>query len=145
MEVYNLDYSNPVGNIKGVEILAQPNITLLQSSWGDESVDSVTFNLVQILHCLLNLAFVRLNVDNENKGVAILNELHRGFCSERVFDDAMAQLVLVLDTFSGIFRLALKRQGLGSIEVDLGVDPCALLRLGALCELLGDCCCFCCE
>ena len=55
----------------------------------------------------------------------------------------MAQLVLVLDTFSGILGLTLKSQGLGSIEVDLGVDPCALLRLVALCELLGDCRCFC--
>lgn len=55
----------------------------------------------------------------------------------------MAQLVFVLDTLSGILGLALKRQGLGSVEVDLGVDPCALLRLGALCELLGDSRCFC--
>ena len=56
----------------------------------------------------------------------------------------MAQLIFVLNTLSGILGLALKRQGLGSVEVDLGVDPCALLRLGALCELLGDSRCFCC-
>ena len=51
---------------------------------------------------------------------------------------------LLGNTTSGILGLALKRQSLGSVEVDLGVDPCALLGLGALGELLGYCRCFCC-
>ena len=48
------------------------------------------------------------------------------------------------NTSPGILWLALERQGLASVEVDLGVDPCALLGLAALGELLGDCRCFCC-
>lgn len=51
---------------------------------------------------------------------------------------------LLWNTSPGVLGLALKRQGLGSVEVDLGVDPCALLGLGALSELLGYCRCFCC-
>ena len=51
---------------------------------------------------------------------------------------------LLRNTRPGVLGLTLKRQSLGSVEVDLGVDPCALLGLGALCELLGYCRCFCC-
>ncbi len=139
----HLDYPNPVGNIKGVEVLTQTNVTLLQSPWCDESVHLITFNLVQILHRLLDLAFVGLDVNNENEGVAVLDKLHRGFCGERIFNDTMTQLVLALNTFSSIFGLALKSQGLRSVEVDLGMDPCPLLGFSALCELLGNRRCFC--
>ena len=131
--ITHLDYPNPVRNIEGIEILAQTNVTLLQSPWCDKSVDLIAFNLVQILHRLLDLAFVGLNVHDKNESVAILDELHRRFCGERVFDNTVTQLVLALDTFPGIFGLALKGQGLGSVEVDLCMDPCALLGLRALC------------
>jgi len=56
----------------------------------------------------------------------------------------MVQLVLAWDTLLGVLGLALKRQSLRSVEVDLGVDPGAFLGLGALCELLGYCRCFSC-
>ena len=54
----------------------------------------------------------------------------------------MIQLVLTRGAFSGILGLTIKSQSLGSVEVDLGVDPRTLLRLGALSELLGNCRCF---
>lgn len=72
-----LDHTYPVSNIKGIEILAQTNVTLLQSSRGDKCVDLITFNLVKLLNSSLDLAFVGLDVNNENKGIAILDKLHR--------------------------------------------------------------------
>lgn len=54
----------------------------------------------------------------------------------------MVQLVLLLRAALRVLGLALKREGLGPVEVDLGVDPGALLGLGALGELLGDRRCF---
>jgi len=45
-----LDHTNPVGNVKGIKILAQTNISLLQAPGGNKGVDPVTFNLVKILH-----------------------------------------------------------------------------------------------
>jgi hypothetical protein len=139
----HLDNPDPVGNIEGVEVLTQTNITLLQSPWRDESVHLITLNLVQILHRLLDLAFVGLDINNENESVAVFDKLHRGFCGERVFNDTVTQLVLALNAFSSIFGLALKSQGFGSVEVDLGMDPCPFLGLSALCELLGNRRCFC--
>ena len=72
----SLDHSNPVGNIKGIKILTKLDITLLQSPRSDKSIDLVTFNLVKFLHCCLDLTLVCLNVNNEDKGIAILNKLH---------------------------------------------------------------------
>lgn len=71
-----LDHTNPVGNIKGIEVLAEANVALLQPPGGDEGVDLVALNLVEVLHCLLDLALVGLDVDDEDEGVAVLNELH---------------------------------------------------------------------
>lgn len=68
-----LDHTHPVSNIKGIEILAQTNVTLLQTSWGNKCVDLITFNLVKLLHSSLDLAFIGFDVNNENKGIAILN------------------------------------------------------------------------
>ena len=57
----------------------------------------------------------------------------------------MIQLVLAGDTLSGVLGLTLKRKGLASVEVNLGVDTGSLLGLVALSELLGYCRCFCCK
>lgn len=71
-----LDHTHPVSNIKGIKILAKTNITFLQSSRGDKCVDLITFNLVELLNGSLDLAFVGLDVNNENKGIAVLDKLH---------------------------------------------------------------------
>ena len=42
----------------------------------DEGVDLGSLNIVQLLNSLLDLTLVRLDVDNEDKGVVLLNLLH---------------------------------------------------------------------
>mmetsp|Transcript_5774 Transcript_5774/g.10230 ORF Transcript_5774/g.10230 Transcript_5774/m.10230 type:complete len:134 (+) Transcript_5774:283-684(+) len=126
--MFPLDHTDLVCNIKRIEILAQPNIALLQSTWGDESIDLLTLNVIEFLNRSLDLTFVCLDIDNENKGVAILNQLHRRFSGQGVFDNrVLVQSILLWYTFAGILRVALQRKSLGSVEVNLGVDPCALL------------------
>lgn len=43
----------------------------------DESVNLSSLDVVQLLHSILDLTLVGLDVNNENKGIVLLNLLHR--------------------------------------------------------------------
>lgn len=57
----------------------------------DEGVDLNGVNVIELLEGLLDLGLVGLGVDNEDKGVVLLNLLHGTLSVQRVNDD----LVLV--------------------------------------------------
>jgi hypothetical protein len=48
----------------------------------DEGVDLRRLDIVELLHSVLDLTLVRLNVDDEDKGVVLLNLLHCALCVE---------------------------------------------------------------
>ena len=83
----SLDDTNSVRNIKSIEILAQSYVALLQASWSDESIDLLALNIVQLLDGRLDLTLVGLDVNNENKSVGILNELHGRFRRQWILDN----------------------------------------------------------
>lgn len=83
----------------------------------DEGVDLHSIDVIKLLQRLLNLSLVRLDVNDENQGVVLLNLLHRALGVERVDDD----LVLIEtgnmgDGFAGVFWGARELQGLGAVE-----------------------------
>ena len=72
----NLDYTNSVGNIQGIIILAQSDVALLQSSGSDQSIDLFTFNVIQIPNGGLDLTLIGLNIHNKYQSVGVFNEFH---------------------------------------------------------------------
>ena len=134
-----LDDTDPVGNIEGIEILGKTDVGLLESTGGDEGVDLVTLDAVEVLDGGLDLSLVGLDVDDEHEGVGVLDELHGRFGGEGVLDDGeLVEGVLLGGGSGGVLGLA--GEGVGAVEVDLGVNSGALLG-DALLEALGDGCC----
>ena len=82
----SLDYSNLVSNIKSIVVLTELDISLLCSLGGDKGVYSISLDGVKFLNCILDLTLVALDVNNEDKGVGILDQLHGGLSSQRIFD-----------------------------------------------------------
>ena len=76
MFYFSLDYTNPVSNIQSIIILAQPDVTLLQTSRSDQCVNLFAFDIVKSFDGGLDLTFVGLNINNKNKSVAILDKFH---------------------------------------------------------------------
>lgn len=88
---------------------------------------------MQLTDRILDLALVGLNIHDENQGIGVLDELHRTFRCEGVFDEGeFVQRILLRCTLAGIFGLARCYQSLGSVEVYLGTDFRRLLRYLAL-------------
>lgn len=109
----------------------------------DQGVDLDGIDIVELLDRILDLPLVRLDVDNEDEGVVLLNLLHRGLGVERVDDD----LVLIKagsmgNALARVTRGAGKLEGLRAVEgdrvADLGLDlgvgalQGSLLRVGGL-------------
>jgi hypothetical protein len=122
-------------------VLAELNVSLLSSLGGDKSVDSVSLDGIKLLNSVLDLTLVALNVNNENKGVGILNQLHGRLSGQGVLDNR--ELVKSILLGGRLLRILLYRRkvyGLSTVEVYLVVDAGSLLgyRLG---ELLSYCCC----
>lgn len=137
-----LDDTDPVGNIESIKILGQTDICLLQATGSDEGVDPVALNVVKVLDGGLDLPLVRLDVNDEHKGVGVLDELHGGLSSEGVLNDRELVKCVFLGSGAGcVLGLALQREGLRAIEVGLGVDPGALLG-HTLLQTLGHSGCF---
>lgn len=83
----------------------------------DQRVDLDCVHIVQLLQGLLNLALVRLDIDNENEGVVFFNLLHGALRVERVDNDfVMVQTGLMRDRFARIFGRSRELEGLGAME-----------------------------
>lgn len=123
-----LNDSNSVGNIKGIVVLAQSNVALLQSPRSDEGVNLLAFNVVKFSDGGLDLTLIGLNIDNKNKCVAVFDQLHGRLSGERVLDDGKCiKTSLLWGALSLILGLARGLQSLRLVEVDLRVDAGSLL------------------
>jgi hypothetical protein len=138
----SLDHTHSVCNIERIVVLAQSDVALLQTTGSDESIDLFAFDAVKIPNGSLDLTLVRLNINNEDQGVAVFNQLHRGLRGQRVLNDrVLVQSVLLGHTLFLVHRLAVMLKSLGLVKVHLCVNGGALLR-DALLQGLRDGCCF---
>ena len=123
----SLDDSDSVCHIQSIEILAQSHIALFESSWRNKSVDLFTFNVVEFLDSRLDLTLVGLNIYNEHKSIAVLNEFHGRFRRQGVLDDGiLVDSRLLWGTAANILGLALQRLSLGPVKVNLCVNTSSL-------------------
>ena len=128
VDLISLDDTNSVGHIKGIVVLAQSHIALLQTPGSDECVDLFAFNVVKLLNSSLDLSLVGLNVNNKDQSVAVFDQFHRGLCCQGILDNrVLVQSGLLWYTGSCVFGLTIMLQSLRSEEVHLRVDTGALL------------------
>ena len=64
-----------VGNLEGLEVVRELHVGLLVTSGGDQSVDLLDLNSVELLDGRLDGGLVSLLLDDENESVAVLNVL----------------------------------------------------------------------
>ena len=134
-----LDDSYLVSNIKSIMVLAELDVSLLSSLGGDKSVDSVSLDGIKLLYSILDLTLVALDVNNEDKGVGILDQLHGGLSGQGVLDDReLVKDILLGGRLLSVLGYRRKVYGLSTVEMYLVVDTGSLLgyRLG---ELLSYC------
>lgn len=124
----NLDYSDSVGHIQSIVILCQFDVAFLQTSRSDESVYFLAFDFVKFLDGRLDLTFVGFNINNENQCVAVFDQLHRGFCCQRVLDNTELVVgALLWDAGSGVLGLSGVLKSFGFVEVNFVVNAGSLL------------------
>ena len=108
---------------------------LYKKSIPDQGVDLDNVDLVELLESLLDLGLVRLDVDQEDQGVVLLNLLHRTLGVERVDDDlVLVQTGGVRDRLAQVLGRARELQGLGAVEAGRGPDLALLVGV-----ILGCC------
>jgi hypothetical protein len=73
--VVRLDVAGLVGDVEGVKLGRETGVGLLAAVGPDERVDLDRVDLVELLDGVLDLALVRLDVDDEDEGVVLLNLL----------------------------------------------------------------------
>ena len=87
-----------VGNIKGVLVAGESDVGLLFSLGGNESVDLLDFDFVELLAGLLNHWLAGFLVNDEYKCVVVLNGLHGGFTGQWVLNNGeFVEGVILLD------------------------------------------------
>lgn len=101
----------------------------------DEGVELDGLDIVKSLESGLDLPLVGLDVDNEDKGVVLLDHLHGALGVERVDDDLGGiEARLTRDAPAGVGRGARKLEGLRLVEGGAGADLADLVRV----DLLGN-------
>jgi hypothetical protein len=109
--------------------------SLPQRSLPDEGVELDGLDIVKSLESGLDLPLVGLDVDNEDKGVVLLDHLHGALSVERVDDDLGGiEARLTRDAPAGVGRGARKLEGLREVEGGAGADLADLVRV----DLLGN-------
>ena len=78
--------SDFVGNIKSVLVAGEGDVSLLLTSWGDEGVNLLDLDAVELGASLLDHDLGGSLVNDENKSVAIFDGLDGGFRAEWVLD-----------------------------------------------------------
>jgi len=130
---YNTNYSrlqdaNLVGDLKSVAILGELHERLLESVGADQSVDTDNLNIIQAGNSGLNLALVGAEVNNEHKGVVVLDLLHGSFRGQGLLDHG--ELVHLGDRLlcrGSVLGLPGELEGLGPVELHTGPHLVGLL------------------
>lgn len=96
----------------------------------DEGVDLDGINVVEVLEGLLDLALVRLDVDNEDESVVLLNLLHGALGVERVDDDlGRIEAGLARDRLARVLGGARELERLRAVEGGALADLADLVRV----------------
>ena len=96
----------------------------------DEGVELDGLDIVKSLESGLDLPLVGLDVDNEDKGVVLLDHLHGALGVERVDDDLGGiEARLTRDAPAGVGRGARELEGLREVEGGAGADLADLVRV----------------
>ena len=89
----------------------------------DKGVNFGNINVVQFLHCDLNLWLIGSEVNNEYQCIGVFDFLHGRLGSEWVLDNC--KLVKFVNSWcrpSGVFWSSGETEGLGTMEVNGGSD-----------------------
>jgi hypothetical protein len=123
-------------------IRSQANISLLLSIRSDKGVDLGNLNLVDGGNGVLDLSLVGGDVDDENKGVVLLDLLHGRFSGQGELDHVVSlRSNHSLGGLGDHIRLAGKLKSVGAVEVHFVVHAgsfatASLLECGgSLCSL----------
>lgn len=131
--VLRLDVTNSVGNIQGIVVSSQSDVSLLGTIWSDQGVDLLNVNLVQLLNGSLDLVLVGLDAHLQNQGVTVLNLLDGGLRGNWRLDDLVSvQSGVVWDGLSGVSWGSGQLQGLWQSEGSVGSNLGDLLGVGTL-------------
>jgi len=96
----------------------------------DQGVDLDGVNIVQLLQSSLDLTLVGLDIDDEDKGVVLLDLLHGALGVKRVQDDlGGVELGLTGDRDAGVLGGPRELQGLGAVEGGRGANLAGLVKL----------------
>ena len=99
----------------------------------DHGVDLDGVNVVEGLEGLLDLPLVRLDVDNEDQGVVLLNLLHRALGVEGVDDDLLGvEARLGWDRLARVLGRARELESLRKVEGGALADLVRLVRVDLL-------------
>ena len=113
----NLDEANAVRHIEGILVRGQTNECLLLAIRANERVHLCGFHIVSLLESLLDLALVRLTVDDKYERVHILNLLHGALRVQREQESlAGVRALQVRSTLTRVSRVAHKTESLGTVE-----------------------------
>lgn len=94
----------------------------------DEGVDLDGINVIELLQRLLDLSLVGLDINDENKGVVLLNLLHGALGVERVDDDlVLIETRLRRNGLSEVLGVAGELESLRLVEGRRGADLAELL------------------
>jgi hypothetical protein len=96
----------------------------------DHGVDLDSVHVVQLLEGLLDLPLVGLDINDEDKGVVLLDLLHRALGVERVDDDLSGiEAGLRWDRLARVFRRAGEGESLWEVERGALADLVDLVRV----------------
>lgn len=96
----------------------------------DQGVDLDGIDIVKLLQGSLDLGLVGLDVDNEDKGVVLLNLLHCALSVERVDDDlVLIEAGLVLDGLAKVLGVTGESESLRETERGRSSDLGLLVRV----------------
>jgi len=141
-KLQNLDDADLVGHIKSVIVWCKLHVSLLLAIGPDQSVDLLRLDVIHLLNGCLDLLLVRLEVNDEDKGVVVFNLLHRRLSRKGVFEDlVLIKLVPPRCTDSWVLGVPWLLEGLGPVKrhrcADLLVLPLGGSRLNSLGNLQG--------
>ncbi len=131
--IHHLQEAELVGDIEGIVVIGELDVSLLEAVGSDQSVNSVNLDIVQLLSRSLYLLLVGSQRDDEHQGVAVLNVLHGSLGGQGVLDhiESLGSLDLLVGLDSDL-GVSSKLKSLGLVEVNLGVDGGGLSAIALL-------------
>lgn len=125
--------SNLVGDLESIVLFWKNNISLLESLGGDQSVHLLDLDAVKLLASLLDRGLSGALVNDEHKGVVVLDGLDGRLRWEGVLDDSvLVPSWLLLDSLLHSDSFTCDGKGLGKLESNLVPDLLFPGRVGSL-------------